>query len=132
MADDPADSLFDRLVDYCERRGRLVRLGPNSSGTDAQTRRALVRDSYGAIGQLEVASVMGRALFPRRLTWTPCLNVPTCRASRASFYLGNSQWGGAPFGKSNAICIPCSFDSKSVSLLRSSLTLLNTASQQFR
>ncbi len=77
MADDPADSLFDRLVDYYERRGRLVRHGPDSSGTEAQRRRALVRDSDGAIGQLEVASVMNRALLSRRLTWTPNVHWET-------------------------------------------------------
>jgi hypothetical protein len=73
MADDPVDSLFDRLVDHYEGRRRLVRRGPDSGGKAAKTRRTLVRRSGGAIGQLKVASVMNRADVEssRRLTWTP-------------------------------------------------------------
>jgi len=67
-----ADYLFDDLVGHYETLSKLVRRGPNSGRSpNSMTRRASIASPDGAIGLLEVSTVMTSAASHKRvLTWT--------------------------------------------------------------
>ncbi len=72
------DQLFTRLINHYEGRGRVYRVGPDSSGAKAMTRRVSLSYGKSAIGLLEIQTVVAIAPIgapvvdekKRQISWT--------------------------------------------------------------